>query len=34
LLGMSFAMSALAKIRKLEQQLKAAGVLKEGHEAD
>lgn len=29
LLGFIFAMGALARIRKLEQQLKAAGVLKD-----
>jgi len=34
LLGMIFAMSALAKIRSLEQELKAAGVLKEEQESD
>jgi hypothetical protein len=33
LLGFLFAMSALAKIRRLEQQLKEAGVLKERQEA-
>ena len=33
LLGFIFAMSALAKIRRLEQQLKEAGVLKESHES-
>jgi hypothetical protein len=31
LLGFIFAMSALAKIRRLEQRLKEAGVLKEAH---
>jgi hypothetical protein len=33
LLGFIFAISALAKIRRLEQQLKEAGVLKERHES-
>jgi hypothetical protein len=33
LLGFIFAMSALGKIRRLEQRLKEAGVLKEGHES-
>jgi hypothetical protein len=33
LLGFIFAMSALAKVRRLEQQLKEAGVLKERHES-
>jgi len=32
-LGFIFAMSALAKIRRLEKQLREAGVLKEGHES-
>ena len=34
LLGFVFAMSALGKIRKLEKQLKEAGVLKEGYSSD
>jgi hypothetical protein len=33
LLAFIFALSALAKIRKLEQQLKEAGVLKANHES-
>ena len=32
-LGFIFAKSALAKIRRLEKQLREAGVLKEGHES-
>jgi hypothetical protein len=34
LLAFIFAISALAKIRKLEQQLKEAGVLKATYESD
>jgi hypothetical protein len=33
LMGFVFAMSALARIRKLEQQLRETGVLKEGYES-
>jgi len=33
LLAFIFSMSALARIRKLEQQLKEAGVLKTNHES-
>jgi hypothetical protein len=33
LLGFIFALSALAKVRRLEQQLREAGVLKERHES-
>jgi hypothetical protein len=33
LLGFILAASALAKIRRLEQQLKEAGVLKQSHES-
>jgi hypothetical protein len=33
LLGFILAASALAKIRRLEQQLKEAGVLKQSHDS-
>jgi hypothetical protein len=33
LLAFIFALSALAKVRRLEQQLKEAGVLKASHES-